>query len=146
MFLALAILALYAIFVWLVFFRLKLLKFTFGWGIFSSFFVVHVLLIVVIGLRFVTPMSSDAKMVQHTIQLTPRLSEPTLVTKVLVEPNVPVKKGQVLLEFDNRIYKDKVNKARAELASAEVHVPELKADLDAATASVARAKGQRSVQ
>jgi len=65
---------------------------------------------------------------------------------VLVEPNVPVKKGQVLFEFDKRVYQDKVNKARAELASAELHVRELKADLDGTTAAVARAKGQRSVQ
>jgi len=36
--------------------------------------------------------------------LTPRLSEPTLVTAVLVEPDVPVKKGQPLFQFDRRPY------------------------------------------
>jgi multidrug resistance efflux pump len=146
MFLALAILAVYVVIVWLVFFRFKLLKFTFGWGIFSAFFVIHVLLIVVIGLRFVTPYSMDAKVIQHTIQLTPRLPEPTLVTEVLVEPNVPVKKGQVLFQFDRRPYQDKVNSVKAQLAAAEQRVPELKADLDGAVASVAKARGQRAVQ
>lgn len=47
-----------------------------------------------IGLRFVTPYSTEAKVIQHTIQLIPRLPEPTLVTAVLVAPNVPVKQGQ----------------------------------------------------
>jgi len=38
-----------------------------------------------IGLFFVTPYSTEAKIVQLTIQLIPRLTEPTLVTGVLVE-------------------------------------------------------------
>ena len=113
MFLAIAILAVYVVVVWLVFFHFKLLKFTFGWGIFSAFFVIHVLLIVVIGLRFVTPYSTDTKVIQHTIQLTPRLPEPTLVTGVLVEPNVPVKKEQPLFQFDRSLYQDRVNAARS---------------------------------
>ncbi|CAN5634043.1 EmrA/EmrK family multidrug efflux transporter periplasmic adaptor subunit [soil metagenome] len=146
MFMALAILAIYVIVVWLVFFRFKLRRFTFGWGIFSSFFIIHVLLIVVVGLRFVTPTSKNAKIIQHTIQLTPRLPDPTLVTEVLVEPNVPVKKGQVLFKFDTRLYQDKVNSVKAQLAGAEQRVPELKADVDAAIASVAKAKGQRAAQ
>ena len=49
-----------------------------------------------------TPYSTDAKVIQHTIQLVPRLPEPTLVTKVFVEPNLPVKKGDKLFEFDRR--------------------------------------------
>jgi multidrug resistance efflux pump len=144
MFLAIAILAIYVVLVWLVFFRFKLLKFTFGWGIFSAFFVIHVLLIVVIGLRFVTPYSMDTKVIQHTIQLTPRLPEPTLVTEVLVKPNVPVKKGDKLFEFDRRPYEYKVNAVKAQLAAAKQHVLELKAQLDAATSTLAQARAQRN--
>ena len=145
MFLAIAILAVYIVIVWVVFFHFKWLKFTFGWGIFSAFFVIHVLLIVVIGLRFVAPYATNAKIIQHTIQLTPRLPEPTLVTDVLVEANTPVKKGQVLFQLDRRPYQDNVDSLKAQLAAAEQRVPELKADLDAATAAVARARGQSAV-
>ena len=81
-----------------------------------------------VGLRFVTPFSVDAKVIQHTIQLIPRLSEPTLVTAVLVEPNVPVKKGQPLFEFDRRPYEYKVNQLQAQLAQAKQNVLILKAD------------------
>ena len=93
---------------WLVFFKFKLLRLTPGWGFVFFVFVAHLLLIFVIGLRFVTPNSANATVVQHTIQLIPRLPEPTLVTAVLVEENMPVKKGQPLFQFDRRPYEYKV--------------------------------------
>ncbi len=94
--------------VWLVFFKFKWLRFSIAWGVVSSFVVLHVLLIFMIGLRFVTPYTTNAKVIQHTIQLIPRLPEPTLVTAVLVEPDVLVKKGQPLFQFDRRPYEYKV--------------------------------------
>jgi multidrug resistance efflux pump len=144
MFLGLLMCAVYGLVVWLVFFRLKLLKFTPTWAFVSIAFGVHLLLIFLIGLRFVTPYSTNATVIQHTIQLTPRLPEPTLVTKVYVQPNVPVKKGDKLFEFDRRPYEYKVNAVKAQLAAAEQHVLELKAQLDAATGAVAQAKSQRN--
>ena len=88
--------------IWLVFFKFRWLEWGIPWAIFSSLFVVHVLLIFFIGLRFVTPASNNAKVVQHTIQLVPRLTEPTSVTEVLVEENQHVHKGQPLFRFDRR--------------------------------------------
>jgi multidrug resistance efflux pump len=85
-----------------VFLKLKLLRMTPGWVFGFSVFVVHLLLVFIIGLRFATPISANATLVQHTIQLIPRLPEPTLVTAVLVENDVPVKKGQPLFQFDRR--------------------------------------------
>jgi hypothetical protein len=77
----------YVVLVWLVFFKFKWLTFSIAWGVVSVFVGLHLLIIFLIGLRFVTPYSTDAKIIQHTIQLTPRLSEPTLVTAVLVAQN-----------------------------------------------------------
>lgn len=122
--------------VWLVFFKFKWLKFNIAWGVVSVFFGLHLLLIFMIGLRFVAPYSTDAKVIQHTIQLTPRLPEPTLVTAVLVEPNVPVKKGQPLFQFDRSQYEHKVQQLEAELAKANQDVLILKAGLDAAEAEI----------
>ena len=70
---------------WLVFFKLKLLRLTPAWGFGFALVFAHFFLIFLIGLRFVTPNSANATVVQHTIQLIPRLPEPTLVTEVLVE-------------------------------------------------------------
>src|SRR5271167_3437587 len=130
--------------VYLVFFHFKWLKFSMTWGILSAFFALHLFLIFIIGLRFVTPYSSNVKVVQHTIQLIPRLPEPTLVTAVLVKPNTPVKKGQPLFQFDRRVYQYKVDSAKAQLAAAKQNVLELKAEWDSAQYAVTQAEAARS--
>src|SRR6266436_4600352 len=116
---ALLILVVFATIVWLVFFQLKLLKFSIAWGVVCFLFGAHILLIFLIGLRFSTPYSTDARVIQHTIQLIPRLPDPTLVTAVLVKPDVPVKKGQPLFQLDRRPYEYQVWQLEAQLASAQ---------------------------
>jgi multidrug resistance efflux pump len=113
---------LYCVGVWLVFFKFKWIKFSIAWGIVSGFVLLHVLLGLFIGLRFVTPYSASARIVQHTIQLVPRLPEPTLLTAVLVRPDCPVKKGQALFQFDRRPYEPKVRQLEAEIRAAEAGV------------------------
>src|SRR6266853_2439761 len=115
----LLILAIFLFVFWLVFSKLKLLKLSPAWGVVSSLVFVHVLLIFLIGMRFVTPYSTDARVIQHTIQLIPRLPDPTLVTAVLVKPDVPVKKGQPLFQFDRRPYEYQVWQLEAQLAAAQ---------------------------
>ena len=102
----------------------------------------HLLLIFVIGLRFVTPNSTNATVVQRTIQLIPRLPEPTLVTAVLVEDNVPVKKDQPLFQFDRRPYEYKVAQIQAQLAEAKQNVKVLKTEVEVATQKAIRAKAE----
>ncbi len=126
----------YALLVWAVFFKFKWMQFNIVWGLVSASVGLHLLLIFMIGLRFVTPYATEAKVVQHTIQLIPRLSEPTLVTAVLVEPNVPVKKGQPLFQFDNRPYEMKVRQLEAELAQSKQDVRVMRSEVDAAAAKV----------
>ncbi len=117
---------------WLVFLKLKLLRMTPGWVFGFSIFALHLMLIFVIGLRFVTPSSASATIVQHTIQLIPRLTGPALVTGVLVEENTEVKKGQPLFQFDRRPYEYQVAQIEAQLAAAKQNVSVLKADVDVA--------------
>jgi multidrug resistance efflux pump len=140
MMVALLVLAFASLVFWLVFFQFKLLKLTPGWGVVFGFFVVHLLLVFVIGLRFMTPNSANATVVQRTIQLVPRLPEPTLVTGVLVQDDVPVKKGQPLFQLDRRPYQYKVDQIAAQLAAAKQNVNVLKADVDAATQGAKKAK------
>ena len=131
---------------WLVFFRLKLLRLTPAWGFGFALVFAHFFLIFLIGLRFVTPNSTNATVVQRTIQLIPRLPEPTLVTAVLVEENMPVKKGQPLFQFDRRPYEYKVAQLEAQLAEAKQNVLVLQADVEATTQKVARAKVELEYQ
>ena len=142
MLLALGMLFGFLVFLWLVFFKFKWLKFSVAWALVSAFFILHVLLIFLIGLRFMTPASNNAKVVQHTIQLLPRLTEPTLVTAVLVGPDQPVKKGQPLFQFDRRPYEYKVQQLEAQLAQAKQNVHILKADIDVASQKLAKARSE----
>ena len=131
---------------WLVFFKLKLLRLTPAWGFGFGFIFVHFFFIFLIGLRFVTPNSANATVVQHTIQLIPRLPEPTLVTEVLVEENMPVKKGQPLFQFDRRPYEYKVQQLEAQLAEAKQNVLVLQSDVEVATQTAARTKVELDYQ
>jgi len=132
----------YAFAVWAVFFKFKWLKFTIAWGFFSTFFALHLLIIFMIGLRYVTPTSTEARIIQHTVQLTPRLSEPTLVTAVLVEPNVHVKKGTPLFQFDRSVYASKVQQFEAQLAQAKQNVLIMKMDIQVAAEKIAKLKSE----
>ncbi len=129
---------------WLVFLKLKWLRPTPGWVFGFSVVVLHLMLIFVIGLRFVTPLSASATVVQHTIQLIPRLSGPTLVTAVLVEENTPVKKDQPLFQFDRTVYESKVAQLQSQLAAAKQNVPVLKANVEAAEGKVAPSQADLS--
>jgi multidrug resistance efflux pump len=143
---AILILVFFSVIFWLVFFKFKWLRLSPGWGIVSAFFVLHVFLVFIIGLRFVTPYTTNATVVQHTIQLIPRLPEPTLVTAVLVEENVPVKKGQPLFQFDRRPYAYKVEQLEAQLAEAKQNVLILNANVELAKQKVERTKVEVSYQ
>jgi multidrug resistance efflux pump len=93
-------------------------------------------------MRFVAPYSTDVTVVQHTIQLIPRLPEPTLVTAVLVKPNVPVKKGEPFFQFDRRPYESKVKHMEAQLAKAKQDVLVMKADVDVAAEKMVKAQAE----
>jgi multidrug resistance efflux pump len=125
---------------WLVFFKFKLVRLTPGWGIVFGFFVLHLFLVFIIGLRFVTPNSTNATVVQRTIQLIPRLPDPALVTAVLVDENVAVKKGQPLFQFDRRPYEYKIAQIEAQLAAARQNVVVLKADVEVTTQKLTRTR------
>lgn len=137
-----SITAFYILAVWLVFFRYRWLRFNIVWGILSFWVGVHLLLVFIIALRFFQPYSSDAHIIRHTIQIVPRLPEPTLLTKVLVEPNAPVKKGEPLYEFDKTIYLARVKEQEAALKQAQQNVLILQADIKEAEQAVVRAKAQ----
>jgi multidrug resistance efflux pump len=131
---------------WLVFFRFKLIRLTPGWGIIFAFFVVHLMLVFLIGMRFVTPYSINATVVQRTIQLIPRLPEPTPVTEILVEEGAPVKKGQPIFQFDRRPYEYKVKQIEAQLAEAKQNVNVLKLDVEVAAQNATKTKVELSFQ
>ncbi|WP_171207652.1 MULTISPECIES: HlyD family secretion protein [unclassified Ruegeria] len=142
MFVALGITLFYIIFVWFVFFKAQWLKFNVAWGIVSFWVGAHLLLIFLVALRFFQPFSADSHVVRSTIQILPKLTQPTLLTEVLVEPNTIVTKGEPLYRFDDTVYALAVKKAQAQLVGAQQNAKILEQDVIAAAEAVERAQAQ----
>ncbi len=144
MFIALGLVLIYVVFVWLVFFRFRWLKFNIVWGVVGFWVGVHMLLIFIIALRFYKPFSMDAHIIRPTIQLVPRLQGPTLLKEVFVENNQAVKKGDPLYQFDTSVYQAKVQEAEANLAGATQNAEALQEDLDLAEQELSQAEAQQT--
>ncbi|MEM1362854.1 MAG: efflux RND transporter periplasmic adaptor subunit [Pseudomonadota bacterium] len=151
MFIAVSIVVLYVIFVWFIFFKARLLKFNIVWGVVTFWIGAHTLLVFLIMLRFYQPMSLDAHTVRPTIQIIPRLTQPTLLTEVLVTPNTLVKKGAPLYRLDDTVYKLQFENAQAKLVAAQQNAAILETDVtlaqdqvDQANAKLAFSKAQET--
>ncbi|MCG7519564.1 HlyD family secretion protein [Ruegeria sp. Ofav3-42] len=142
MFVALGITLFYIIFVWFIFFKVKWLKFSITWGIVTFWVGAHLLLVFLVALRFFQPFSIDSHVVRSTIQIVPRLTEPTILTEVLVEPNTEVKKGDPLYRFDDTVFALEVEGATAQLVAAQQNAKILEQDVIVAAEAVERANAQ----
>ncbi len=132
----------YIIFVWFIFFKAQWLKFNIVWGIISFWVGAHLLLIFLVALRFFQPFSVDSHVVRSTIQIVPKLTQPTILTEVLFEPNTQVAKGDPLYRFDDTVFSLAVNNAEAQLVAAQQNAKILEQDVIAATEAIERANAQ----
>jgi multidrug resistance efflux pump len=94
----LLLLIIYSVIVWLIFFKFKLLP----WNITSQVIVVTIpiiaLTILILFMNIVAPSSSDVRAQNYVIPIVPRVTGQ--VTEVPIEPNRPIKKGDVLFKID----------------------------------------------
>lgn len=142
MFVALGITLFYIIFVWFIFFKAQWLKFNITWGIVSFWVGAHLLLIFLVALRFFQPFSVDSHVIRSTIQIVPKLTQPTILTEVLVEPNTIVTKGEPLYRFDDTVFSLAVDNAQAQLVAAEQNAKILEQDVISSSEAVERANAQ----
>ncbi len=142
MFVAVGITLFYIIFVWFIFFKAQWLKFNIVWGVVSFWVGAHLLLIFLVALRFFQPFSVDSHVVRSTIQIVPKLTQPTILTEVLVEPNTQITKGDPLYRFDDTVFSLAVDNAKAQLVAAEQNAKILEQDVVAATEAIERANAQ----
>src|SRR6185369_9522599 len=96
------LLGIYSLFVWLIFFKFKWLP----WNIVSQVIVVTLPIIgltaLILLLNVVAPSSHDVRVINYVVPINPRV--PGLVIDVPIEPNRPVKKGDVLFKIDPTPY------------------------------------------
>ncbi|CAM3053892.1 biotin/lipoyl-binding protein [Corallococcus sp. ZKHCc1 1396] len=120
----LILLGIYSFIVWLLFFKFKLLPWTFV----SQVIVVTLPIIGIVALLLLAnvyaPSSADVRVMNYVVQVVPRVSG--RVIEVPVQPNSPVKKGDVLFRVDP--------------ASVELEVGGLKAKVKELEAKVAGAR------
>jgi multidrug resistance efflux pump len=114
----LILLLIYSFFVWLIFFKFKLLP----WNIVSQVIVftlpVLALIATILTLNLVAPSTSDVRAINHVIPIVPRVSGQ--VTEVPIQPNQPVKKGDVLFRIDPTPFELDLKAAEATLESLKV--------------------------
>src|SRR6478672_7143018 len=119
------LLLIYSFFVWLIFFKFKWLP----WNFVSQVIVITLpiigLTMLILFLNVVAPSSSDVRVINYVVQVVPRVTG--RVIEVPVEPNRPVKKGEVLFRIDPTPFQQQLNA----LVGKE---PELSAKLDTAEA------------
>jgi multidrug resistance efflux pump len=113
----LILLIIYSVIVWLIFFKFKLLP----WNITSQVIVVTIpiimLTVLILFMNIVAPSSSDVRAQNYVIPIVPRVTGQ--VTEVPIEPNRPIKRGDVLFKIDPVPFEAAEKAAEATLRGAQ---------------------------
>jgi multidrug resistance efflux pump len=111
----LMLLGIYSFFAWLVFFKFKWLP----WNITSQVITVTIpiigLTVLILLLNIVAPSSHDVRVVNYVVPINPPVRG--LVVEVPIEPNRPIKKGDVLFKIDPVPYEIAVSNGQANVLS-----------------------------
>jgi multidrug resistance efflux pump len=134
------ILGLYALIVWLIFFKFKLLP----WNATSQIIVVTIPVVgmftLIMLLNRFAPSSADVRVIKYTIPIVPQVRG--RVIEVPIEPNRPVKKGDVLFKIDPTPYALQVKTLEAQLANAVGANASMREQLKAASAKTDAVRSQ----
>jgi RND family efflux transporter MFP subunit len=103
----------YAGLIWIIFFKLKLLKFNFVAKVVVTVVAILGLGSLVVAMFLFQPYSTAVRVYQYMIPVTARASG--RVQTVPVRANVPIKAGEILFTIDRRTYQDEVNQLEASL-------------------------------
>jgi multidrug resistance efflux pump len=131
------LLAIYAFFVWLVFFKLKWLP----WNTVSQVIVITIpivfLTVLVLTLNVVAPSSSDVRVIKYYVNMSSQQRGRVLE---VVDGNTHVRKGDVLYKVDPTPYQLQVNALEARLANTVGSSKELEEQLAGAVAQASAAR------
>ena len=119
-------------------FRVPVNKWTIPTAILGGIFLIFFILLI---MNYNHPFTREARLYFYTTPVLPLVRGE--VIEVPVEPNAPLKKGDVLFRIDPRPYQYIVDQKKAALAEAEQNVLQLKAQLDAAQANFEQAIASR---
>src|SRR6201981_2501434 len=113
----LILLIIYSVIVWLIFFKFKLLP----WNITSQVIVVTIpifmLTVLILFMNICAPSSSDVRAQNHVMTIVPRVTGQ--LTEVPIDPNRPIKRGDVLFKIDPVPFEAAEKAAEATLRGAQ---------------------------
>src|SRR6187402_487244 len=108
------LLGIYSFFVWLIFIKFKWLP----WNIVSQVIVITLPIIgltaLILILNAVAPSSHDVRTINYVVQIVPRVAG--RVISVPVEPDRPVKKGDILFKIDPTPYEQQMKSLEGKVA------------------------------
>jgi multidrug resistance efflux pump len=132
------LLGIYSFFVWLIFFKFKLLPWTFISQVIVITIPIVGITVLILMLNIVAPSSADIRVVNYVVPINPPVRG--LVTEVPIEPNRPLKKGDVLFKVDPepfeiavRSFEAQLNQLRVQLVTATASSRNLQEQLTSAT-------------
>jgi multidrug resistance efflux pump len=139
------LLAIYAFFVWVIFFKLKWLTWTTTAAVIVVTIPIVALAAMLLLLNVVAPSALDVQVVKYVVQIVPRV--PGRVIEVPIEPNRLTRRGDLLFRIDPRPFQYEVDRLHALLASTTADVAAQREDLRAAEAQIDVAMNRvRSIQ
>jgi multidrug resistance efflux pump len=136
------LIGIYAFFAWLVFFKFKWLP----WNIVTQVITITLpivgLTVLILFLNIVAPSSHDIRVVNYVVPINPPVRG--LVTEVPIEPNRPVKKGDVLFKVDPVPFEIAVKNNEAQIAQLRVALVTAEASARNLTESLKSATSQKA--
>lgn len=130
----------YCFILWLVFDKLRLLRLSLPIAIIAGSVGPALILMFLFCAQYYHPCAQTIHVFQEIVPVVPQLNRPGRVTKVDVEPNVPVKAGDVLFEVDKVPYEKSVERLTAALAEAEQGVEVADSSVEIARSAIERGK------
>ncbi len=131
----------YCFVLWLVFAKLKLLKFSLPIAVLSASIGPTLIIALLFSAQYFHPLSSNVRVFQKVVPIVPQLKQSARVIEVVARPNTAINKDDVLFKIDPEPFQNEVDRlssvvkaAQQNVTVAEASVPSAKAAEDRATA------------
>ena len=131
--------AVYCGFIWLVFAKLRLLKLTLPIAVLAGSIGPTLIVALLFCAQYFHPYTTSAIAIEKIDPISVQLTQPGRVTEVLVEPNVPIRKGDVLIRVDAEPWKLAVEQAEVGVEQAKQNVTLAQSSVAVAEANLRRA-------
>ncbi len=135
------LLGIYAFFAWLIFFKFKWLPWNITTQVITVTLPIIGLTILILTLNIVAPSSHDIRVVNYVIPINPPVRG--LVTEVPIEPNRPIKKGDVLFQIDPTPYQIAVQGFEAQILQLQAQLVTARANSRNYAEQLKSATGQK---